>query len=92
MKRYTVSDERNAEIFTFREGEDPYLQLARQFDQAKPWELAALVMMRQGDEGQMRAMELLLLSKSARAARSATIAAAAAAIAAVASVVVSVWG
>ncbi len=92
MKRYTVSPERKAAIFTVRPGEDSHIELARQFDQAKPWELAALAMMRKGDEGQVRAMELLLLSKATRTARTATIAAAVATIAAIASVAVSLWG
>lgn len=92
MKRYTVSKERDAKIFTVREGKDVYLELARQFDQAKPWELSALAMMRSGDEPQVRAMELLLLSKATRTARAATIAAAVATIAALASVAVSVLG
>lgn len=91
MKRYTVSPERNAAIFTVKPGENPHLELASQFDQAKPWELAALAMMRQGDEGQVRAMEMLLLSKATRTAHTATIAAGVAAVAAVASAVVSLW-
>lgn len=81
-----MTTERNAELFTLAPGEDPYLGIARQMDMARPWELAALAMMRHGDEGQVRAMELILLAKYTRLTRLAVIAAAASAAAAALSV------
>ena len=86
--RYVVTPERQQQIFEVQEGEDPYLGLARQMDLAKPWELAALAMMRRGDEGQIRAMELILLAKYTRLTRLAVVAATLSAAAATVAVVV----
>lgn len=70
VRRYTVAVERLEEVFgQVRSGGDVYLDLARQMDLAKPWELATLAMMRSADEKQIRAMELLLLARAARLTR-----------------------
>ena len=89
--RYRVSPERQREIFPpIVEGEDPYLALARQMDLAKPWELAALAMMRHGDAGQIRAMELILVAKYTRLTRLAVIAAVLSAAAATIAIAIQV--
>lgn len=61
--RYTVSAARQASLFDQREGEDPYQMIARQLAMAKPFEVAWLMLLRD-DENQLRAMEMLQLSKS----------------------------
>ena len=63
-KGWEISDKRKA-LFELKEGENVYLALGRQMEIARPHELAALYMMRSGDEAQKEAMMLVQEAKTA---------------------------
>lgn len=76
-KKYGVNEKRQKDLLEQREGEDAYQMIARQLAMARPFEVAWLMMIRAGDEKQLRAMEMLQLSRTVFWTRLAVILAAA---------------
>lgn len=74
LHRFEVSDKRK-KLFVVEPGEDVYHALARQMSVARPHELGALMMMRQGDKSQTDAMMLVQSAKTAIWTRRAVVAA-----------------